>query len=407
MKNPVYTFLLLLLNISATFPQTRVITGAERFINEYIDSVKNLNIGIVTNHSAILQDGNHLVDALLKIDKIKIKALFGPEHGLKGNSPDGKKISNDFYEDTSIPIYSLYGERNKPTPEMLSGLDLMVFDIQDIGARFYTYISTLFYTIEACTENKIRLIILDRPNPIGGLYVDGPVLESELKSFVGIIPIPITHGMTVGELASMMNEKHFESKCRLKVITMKNWRRNFYFDNCNLPWINPSPNIVNIDAAIIYPGLCLIEGTNISEGRGTYSPFLQIGAPFINSKELQEEILKYKIQGIIIDTVSFIPKSIAGMADKPKFLGLKCYGIKFQLNDREKFQSVRFGVALIDAIEKLYPDKFEFRKGINRLYGKNNFAEEIFSEKPVDSIFKSWQKELAEFKDLRNNYLIY
>lgn len=394
---------------ASSYSQNRVVTGAERLLDEYFHLITNKKIGIVTNHSAILPNRVHLIDTLLLKNSVVISAIFGPEHGFQGNAADGKKISNDFYLNTSIPVYSLYGEKYKPSPDMLKNIDVMIFDIQDIGARFYTYISTLYYVIESCNENNLPLIVLDRPNPISGNYVDGPVLDSTLKSFIGIIPIPITHGMTVGELALLMNEKYFANKVNLKVIPMLNWKRDIYFDECNLPWINPSPNIVNNDAAIIYPGICLIEGTNISEGRGTYLPFLQIGAPFINSKNLLSELKKNSknIEGISFDTISFIPKSIPGMSDKPKFIGEKCYGLRFSLTNRDKFESVKFGVILIHTLIKLYPDKIVFRNSFDRLFGKVNSVNLFKNITSIETFISSWKNELEDFMLLRKNYLIY
>jgi uncharacterized protein YbbC (DUF1343 family) len=388
----------------------RVMTGAEVLLSEKIDLIKGKNIGVVTNHSAILFDRTHLVDSLSKIDGVKIIALFGPEHGIRGDAPDGKKISSIKDVKTGAPIYSLYGEINKPTPEMLTNIDVMLFDIQDVGARFYTYISTLYYCIEACAENNIPLIVLDRPNPIGENYIDGPVREEKLKSFVSIIPIPITHGMTVGEIASMINEELWtdsELKCNLTIVKMKNWSRNFYFDECNLPWIKPSPNITNVESEILYPGLCLIEGTNISEGRGTQFPFLQIGAPFIKSEQLYDELLKNNLHGIRFDTVSFSPKPIPNMSDNPKYKNEKCFGLRFKITNRAIFESVKFGVILISAINKLYPDKFEFRKGIDRLYGKSDFKEKIKSFINPTDIFNEWTNDLISFKSIRQKYLLY
>ncbi|PJA96861.1 MAG: DUF1343 domain-containing protein [Ignavibacteriales bacterium CG_4_9_14_3_um_filter_34_10] len=404
-----YLVISILLYSNFTFAQ-RVIPGAEVLLSESIDLIKGKNIGVVTNHSAILFNRTHLVDSLSKIDGVKIIALFGPEHGIRGDAPDGKKISSVKDEKTGAPIYSLYGEINKPTPEMLSNIDVLLFDIQDVGARFYTYISTLYYCIEACAENNIPLIVLDRPNPIGGNYIDGPVREPELKSFVSIIPVPISHGMTIGEIALMINEElwtNSKSKCELTVIKMKNWSRSLYFDECNLPWIKPSPNITNVDSEILYPGLCLIEGTNLSEGRGTQSPFLQIGAPFIKPDLLFNELNKYNIPGIEFDTISFVPISIPNMSDNPKHKNQLCHGLKFSVTDRQKFESVKFGVSLIYAINKLFPNQFEFRKSIDRLYGKSDFKEKIRSFVNLKDIYNEWKSDLFLFESIREKYLLY
>ena len=270
-------------------PANNVICGADILISDSLNLIKGKGIGIVTNHTAVLSNGTHLVDSLFNIKNINIVALFGPEHGIRGDAPDGLTITDGKDSKTGIPVYSLYGKIRKPTKEMLKGVDVLIFDIQDIGARFYTFISTMYYTLEAAAENNIPVIILDRPNPIGGLKVSGNIREEEFKSFVGIAPIPIMHGMTVGELAILFNEQHYLENnlhANLTVIKIKNWQREQLFNQTGLKWINPSPNMINLDEAMIYPGLCLLEGTNISEGRGTQKPFLTFGAPYINSNQL-------------------------------------------------------------------------------------------------------------------------
>ena len=389
----------------------KVITGADRLVSEKINILHNKNLGIITNHTAVLSNGVHLVDSLNNVKNVNIVALFGPEHGIRGDAPDGLKIKDGVDAKTGIPVYSLYGKNRKPTKEMLDGIDLLIFDIQDIGARFYTFISTMYYAIEAAADNNIQIMILDRPNPINGVNVDGPIRKEEFKSFVAIAPVPIMHGMTVGELAMMFNEElmiESDKKADLIVMTMKNWKREFYFDDCGLEWINPSPNIPSLETAIIYPGACFIEGTNISEGRGTLNPFLTIGAPFVNSSELVDELNSLQIEGLRYKPKQFTPKEIPNMASNPKYEAVLCNGLEFEITDRNKFNAVQFGIKLVYALHKLYPDNFEFRRNwLDRLFGDTYFKEMLVAGNNPNEIISVWQEELEDFKILRDKYLLY
>ncbi len=294
---------------------------------------------------------------------------------------------------------------------MLKDIEVLIFDIQDVGARFYTYISTLFYIVQAAAENNIPLIVLDRPNPINGIYVDGPLRKPELNSFVGIAPLPITHGMTIGELAKyFVGEKLIGEnlKVDLQIIKMKNWDRNLFYDQLNSDWIKPSPNIPSLETAIVYPGTCLIEGTNISEGRGTDSPFLTIGAPFINSGELIEKLGKQNVKGIALEPISFTPIEIHAVVSNPKYKNEKCNGIKIKITDRHKFESVKFGIRLIAALHKLYPNEFKFRDdSFDRLAGDKSVRQKIIEGISGEEIIKSYQNELNGFKEIRKKYLLY
>ena len=286
----------------------------------------------------------------------------------------------------------------------------MIFDIQDVGARFYTYISTMYYVLEAAGENNIPVIILDRPNPIGGNYVDGPVLDLKYKSFVGIAEIPITHGMTVGELAKyFVGEKIISSwkNVSLTVIQCKNWKReipNQFYSK----WNSPSPNINSLETALVYPGTCLIEGTNISEGRGTRFPFLQIGAPFFNSEDIIEKLNLLKVEGAEFQPVTFIPEDIENMATNPKFEGKTCYGIKIKITDPNKFESVKFGVKLLFVLTKLYGSKIKFNdSSFDRLAGSDILRQQLKNQMLPDKIFAAWQKDLTKFNKKINQYLLY
>lgn len=386
-------------------------TGADMLLSAPNRFVKGAKLGIVTNHTAILRDGSHLVDSLIKIDGVCITALFGPEHGIRGDNADGKIISHGKDQKTGIPVFSLYGENRKPTPEMLENIDILIFDIQDVGARFYTYISTLYYAIEAASENHKKIIILDRPNPIGGIQVEGPVLEDAHRSFVGITKLPIRHGMTVGELSLYFKDEieiKTGNKTELIVIRMEGWKRDYYFDQCGLPWVKPSPNMTDIETAIVYPGLCLIEGTNISEGRGTNTPFLKIGAPYIKSSDLISSLNNFKNDGLEYLPAEFIPEEIPGMAVNPKYKSQRCYGIEIVIKDRKQFRPVELGVKIISTIAKLYPNDFLFRENsIIRLYGSRGLSDSVREQDSPESIFKSWDQGLIYFNELRRKYLIY
>ncbi len=384
-------------------------TGADMLVAEHLDLIEGKTIGIITNHTALLSNGVHLVDTLFHTKGVKIKALFGPEHGVRGKAPAGKHVGNAVDSATGIPVFSLYGKIRKPTKEMLKGIDLLVFDIQDIGARYYTYISTLYYSLEGAAENNIPIIVLDRPNPIGGINVDGPLGKKGYRSFVGIAPIPIIHGMTMGELAKFFNSEMLPNNlhAKLTVVKLQNWKHQEYYDETGLRWISPSPNMTNLETAIVYPGMCLIEGTNVSEGRGTIAPFLKIGAPFIDSDKLIQALMKEPIKGVKLLPVSFVPVDIPHRAVNPKYKGEKCNGILIHVTNRKTFQSLRFGIFLLYELHKLYPKQFKLKKWIDKLYGSKGLREAIENGKTPEEIFATWNNDLIKFKKTRKKFLIY
>ena len=403
--------LILLFVFLLTIPtNAQIINGADLLFSENLNLISGKKVGVVCNHTSLLADGKHLVDALLDQNNLSVKAIFTPEHGFKGSAEAGEKIDykNNLYKD--VPIISLYGKDRKPSKENLKDIDVLIFDIQDVGARFYTYISTMYYVLESAGENNIQVIILDRPNPIGGNYVDGPVLDPNYKSFVGIAEIPITHGMTVGELAKyFVGEKIVSSwkNVSLNVISCKNWKREIP-TQYNSTWNSPSPNINSLETALVYPGICLIEGTNISEGRGTRFPFLQIGAPFFRSEDIIEKLELLKVEGAEFQTVTFIPEDLQEMATNPKFEGKTCYGIKIKITDPSKFESVKFGVKLLYVLTKLYGSKIKFNdSSFDRLAGTNILREQLNNRMMPDEIFAGWQKKLTKFNKKRIQYLLY
>lgn len=400
-----FSFLFISIKIDA-----QIVTGADLLLSENLNLIKGKRVGVVCNHTALLSDGTHLVDALLNQKDVRVSAIFTPEHGFKGVAEAGEVVDykNNLYK--NVPIISLYGKERKPSLEILKTIDVLIFDIQDVGARFYTYISTMFNVLEASGENKIPIIILDRPNPIGGDYVDGPVLDQKYKSFVGIARIPITHGMTVGELAKYFAGEKIISGWKdinLKIIKCKNWKREIpieFYKN----WNPPSPNINFFETALIYPGICLFEGTNISEGRGTNLPFLQFGAPFINSVEVINELNLLKVEGAKLQPVSFIPDDIKEMATDPKYKGEICNGIKVSITDPARFESVKFGVKVLYVLTKLYADKLKYKNSsFDRLAGGDELRNQLQKLVIPDLIFASWQEDLNKFIKTRKQYLLY
>jgi len=401
---------ILLIYIFSTPINAQIINGADLLFSENLNLISGKKVGVVCNHTSLLADRKHLVDALIEQKDVTVKTIFTPEHGFKGSSEAGEKVEykNNLYK--NIPIISLYGKDRKPSKENLKDVDVLIFDIQDIGARFYTYISTMYYVLESSGENNIPVIILDRPNPIGGNYVDGPVLDPNYKSFVGIAEIPITHGMTVGELANyFVGEKIISAwkNVSLKVIQCNNWKReipNQFYSK----WNSPSPNINSLETALIYPGTCLLEGTNISEGRGTRFPFLQIGAPFFKAEDIIEKLELLKVDGAEFQAVAFIPQGIPEMATNPKFEGKTCYGIKIKITDPNKFESVKFGVKLLFVLTKLYGSKIKFNESsFDRLAGTDVLRQQLKNQLLPDKIFSTWKKELTKFDKNKKPYLLY
>lgn len=407
MKRFIFLFLFL---VSCTNNSLR--NGIDNLFENQFDLIAGKNIGVICNHTAVTSAGEHLVDKLLKSENVNLAAIFSPEHGFTGNIEGGKIIESGLYRDKGIKLFSLYGKINKPTPEMLKDIDVMIYDIQDIGARFYTYISTLGLCMESAVENGKKIIILDRINPISGSIVEGPILKDGFKSFVGKYSISIRYGLTAGELANMINgEGWLESglKADLKVIKVLNWKRDAFFSNYDTDWIKPSPNIPDFQSSLTYPGLCLLEGTNISEGRGTYKPFKLIGAPWIDADLLLKEMNSFNLPGVMFSTVEFIPNPIEGMALNPKYAGERCYGIEFIVTNPEVYQSIYTGTLLIYAIKKLFPDKFKWRKSlyIDKLWGDDSFRKMIDDNKKPFEIADYYENDLNEFMKKRQKYLIY
>ncbi len=393
-----------------TVPAQTVLTGLDQ-IEEYHALFAGKRVGIVTNHTACNSAGKHITDIFLEMPNVYVTALFGPEHGIRGQADAGVKVASDYDPLSNVPIYSLYGKTRKPTSEMLKDVDILVFDIQDIGSRFYTYIWTMALAMESAAENDLTFVVLDRPNPLNGIDVKGNVLLPEFSTFVGMYPIPVRHGMTVGELAQMFNGEGWLKngiKADLTVIPLKNWKREQWYDQTGLEFIKPSPNMPDLKTATIYPGLCLLEGTNVSEGRGTHKPFLQFGAPWIDSISLADSLNTLGLSGIYFKAQSFIPESIPGMATHPKYQGKRCNGVQIKIRKREALNAYFAGIRIVRTINKLYPDQFKWKRNhFDRLCGTAEVRESIQNNQNINFLLKRFAKQQKEFKFSRKPYLLY
>ena len=408
---PSLVVLLVFLAVSVSgSAQERARTGDEMFVEKYLDLIKGKSIGIVTNHSGLLPDGRHIADVLAKVPGVKLVALFGPEHGIRGNVPDAEVIPNSVDERTGVPVYSLYGAVRQPTAEMLKGIDVLIYDIQDVGVRFYTFVSTMQLAMEAAAMNHIKFIVLDRPDMLRPDLVDGPLLADSLRSFVGMQPVPSVYGMTPGEYAAMMNEEGMLDgglKADLEVIRMENYRRDLWYDRTGLEWVNPSPNLPDMNAVEIYPGTVLIEGTNVSEGRGTDHPFEMIGAPFIDGEKLAALMNEQLLPGVKFDPVNFTPKPLPWVTD-PKYNGQMCHGVRIQVTDRDQFKPVEAGVCLVWAIRQTAQRELEIRSAeFDRLSGISDVRLLLESGATPQEIFDRWNEGMEKFKETREKYLIY
>ncbi|MBI4428330.1 MAG: DUF1343 domain-containing protein [Ignavibacteriales bacterium] len=386
-------------------------TGADRLLSEYSELIKNKRIGILTNHTGRLSDGRHIIKAIEDSGIAEIGALFGPEHGITGDSPDGKVVEHTEHPEHGIPVYSLYGKIHKPTKQMLEGIDVFLCDMQDVGARFYTFISTIALAMEAAAEFKIPFIMLDRPNPIRGLHFDGPVRTPSLKSFVSWMPIPVTYGLTIGELAHMWNEEGWLRngiQVTLEIVPVKGWMRHMWFDETGLSWVPPSPNMKKLSTAVLYPGMCFIEGTSISEGRGTDSPFELIGAPWLDPERILSQLVGFDTSGVRLTAEEFFPVDIPSVSSQPKFEGQRCRGIRIQVIDRNVVRPVRLGITLLAAIKRTHPSETVFRhRRFDILVGSSDVRHALDNNANPDAICQSWSEELNKFGDLRTKYFLY
>jgi uncharacterized protein YbbC (DUF1343 family)/CubicO group peptidase (beta-lactamase class C family) len=377
-------------------PAAEVLTGIDVLERDGFAALKGRKVALVTNHSGQDRDGRSTIDLLHKAEGVTLAALFSPEHGIRGAVDE--KVDDSKDERTGLPVYSLYGKRRKPDAETLRGVDTIVYDIQDAGCRFYTYISTLGLVLEAAAEHKVRVVVLDRPNPLGGVAVEGPVLDAGRESFVGYHTLPVRHGLTVGELARLFKAEK-KLNVALEIIKMEGWRRGDLFDRTDLRWINPSPNLRSLGQALLYPGVGLLETTNVSVGRGTDRPFEWIGAPWIEGPKLALELGKAGLPG-----VRFVPLRLTptGSVHKDK----ACDGVQFFVDDWARFQPVRTGLVLATTLRRLYPDDWKMER-FDVLLGSKETFEGVKKGTDWAVLEKAWQANLAKFRERRKAYLLY
>jgi uncharacterized protein YbbC (DUF1343 family) len=384
--------------------------GLEVLLDSRIDALRGARVGLIVNPASINSQFEHAADLFFKHPQINLTALLGPQHGIRGETQDNMIEWQSFRDRrTGLPAYSLYGETRKPTPEMLAKVDSLVFDVQDVGTRVYTFIYTMALAMEAASQEGKKFIVLDRPNPINGVQVEGNILDPKFKSFVGMYPIPMRHGMTVGELAMMFNQE-FGIGCDLEVIKMEGWRRAMWFDETRLPWVMPSPNMPTVDTAVVYPGSVFLEGTNLSEGRGTTRPFEIIGAPYIDANDLAGELKRYNLPGVVFRPLHFQPTF-------HKFAEKLCGGIQIHVLDRWAFKPVITGVAIICAIRRLNADRFRWKQPpyeyvydklpFDVIAGGPSLREQIKLGARIDEIEESWRDGLTQFKERRASCLLY
>lgn len=376
-------------------PRT-VRTGIDVLAAEDFLPLAGLRIGLITNHTGVDGAGRRTIDLLARAPGLSLKAIFSPEHGLGGEAEG--KIASGRDAATDLPVYSLYGETRTPTPAMLQGLDALVFDIQDAGARFYTYPATMACALEAAARAGLSFFVLDRPNPITASVVQGPVMDSALKSFTGCFAMPIRHGMTIGELARMFNSEN-KTGARLTVIAMSGYKRTHWYDDTGLRWVKPSPNLRSLTQAILYPGAAVVEGANISVGRGTATPFELIGSPWIDGKEFGEYLNRRNIPGVRFESAEFIP-------ERDAFQNQRCRGVRIILADRQALDTPALGVEIVSALYRLYPSRFQIEKTIG-MVGARWVLQEIRAGQDPRSIAAKWQEDLDAFLRVRSNYLLY
>lgn len=373
-------------------------------------------VGLVVNHTATVSPEDHLIDRIDAADNVELGALFGPEHGVRGTADAGEAVDDDRDPDTGAPIYSLYGDRERPDPEMMRDLDALIFDIQDVGARFYTYISTMGRAMQSAAEAEVPFLVLDRPNPLGGDYVSGFMLDPEHESFVGLLEIPIAHGMTVGELARMIKGESLLDGLDgldLTVITTNGWSRDMRWADTELEWTPPSPNLPDLETALVYAGTCLFEAVEASEGRGTERPFVQLGAPWNGdaAAALAETLNNYDLPGVRFTTTSFTPRPIENMASEPRFEGTTVHGVDIDVTDADALEPVETGIYILHAFyqeaQRHDADFLTNRDWLAQLAGTDRLETMLDDGAEPDAIIDAWQEEADAFDEQRRPYLLY
>ncbi len=386
----------------------RVLPGLSRLLDRP-EPVRGLRVGLVVNPSSITPDLEHASVALSGRRGVRVTALFGPEHGIAADAQDLVEVGHSRDRETGLPVYSLYGETRVPTPGMLAGVDAMVYDVQDVGSRYYTFVYTMLHVMEACARERKRVVVLDRPNPIGGDAVDGNVLDPAYRSFVGMHPLAVRHGMTAGELALVFREE-LALDVDLHVVPMKGWRRAMAYEDTGLPWVLPSPNIPTVDTAFVYPGGCLVEGTNLSEGRGTTRPFELVGAPWLDGHALARALEKERLPGVGFRAAAFTPTF-------QKHAGELCRGVQVHVLDRRRFPAFLTYLLLIQHARRQDPGRFAWRDPpyeyehvrlpIDILCGTDRVRKAIEAGVSPKRLVPGWRKERAAFRRRRARHLLY
>ncbi|WP_434564649.1 DUF1343 domain-containing protein [Thermoanaerobacterium thermosaccharolyticum] len=371
-------------------------------IEAYSNIFENKKIGLITSPTGVDRNLRSTIDILN--ERFNLKALYSPEHGIRGDFQAGEKVGDYTDKLTGIKVFSLYGENKKPTKEMLQDIDIMAIDIQDVGSRYYTYLYTMAYAMEACKEYNKTFVVLDRPNPIGGNKVEGNILDTDFSSFVGLYPITQRYGLTIGELSILIN-KEFNIGCDLQVVKLEGWKRDMYYSETELAWVNPSPNMPTPNTAVLYNGTCLFEGTNVSEGRGTTKPFEMIGAPWIDGYKLSDKMNDMALDGVIFRPVYFVPTF-------SKYKNELCSGIQIHITNKKSVNAIEVGIKLLYEIIKMSGNNFEwlppFKKGqkyfIDHLAGTDELR---LMKYPADELIRKWEKSSAEFTKIKEKYHIY
>ena len=383
--------------------------GADLLAEQLPPVLAGRRIGLVTNHTGLDATRRSTIDLLADRTDVELVALYGPEHGIRGTAAPGEKVDSGRDARTGLPVHSLYGSTRKPTPAMLEGVEALVFDIQDVGARQYTYIYTMALAMEAAAAQRIPFVVLDRPNPVTGDIVEGGLLDTAYASFVGMYAIPSRHGMTVGELARLFNDR-FGIGAELHVVSMRGWRRDLWHDETGHEWVAPSPNLPRLESAVHYPGTVFFEGTNLSEGRGSSHPFEQTGAPWLRAEEVVAEMNRLALPGVRFEAVTFTP-----VASAAKFGGVPLRGVRLVATDRAAYRPLEATLRLIDTIRRLHPGEFRFTGPtaespnaywLDRLAGTDRLRKAMESG-TLDALLAAWDAEARSFGDVRKGYLLY
>ena len=388
----------------------KVKLGIEKLLETPPQWLKEKRIGLLTNQASVDSHLRHTADLLVQYYPNNIKALFGPQHGIRGEKQDNMVESDDFIHPRfNLPVFSLYGATRTPTREMLEQIDTLIIDLKDVGTRVYTFISTMAYCLEAAKQHDKKVVVLDRPNPIGGDKLEGNLLKDDFRSFVGVYPLPMRHGLTIGELALLFNQ-HYKIGCELETISMDGWNRSMLFNETGLQWISPSPNLPTPTTAMVYPGQVILEGTNLSEGRGTTSPFELFGAPFVDPYQLKKKVDNRKLPGIHLREVFFQPTF-------NKWQNEVCGGLHIHVTDARTYKPYVTTLAIIQDIITLYPDHFawstppyEYEKEkipVDIITGDKSLREGIERQKEIADLEKTWQKDLQDFKEITQSFLLY